>query len=481
MIINFFNQMKKIYLDHAATTPLDERVLEAMKPYFSDKFGNASSIHSFGQEARAAVDQSREVVAQFLNCQPSEVIFTSGGSESDNLAIKGVVEAIISQNHKSHPSRPMAKPRSEITNRKQIQNSKSEKLQPTTYKLIPHVVTSAFEHHAVLDTVKELEREGLIEASYIEPDKKGIIHVEDIEKAIKSNTVLVSIMYVNNEIGTVQPIREIGKLIEKVNLGRFDKPNKANSANEANYLDRIYFHTDAVQAAEYFNMDTKYLHCDLLTLSAHKIYGPKGVGVLFIKKDTPIKHQIIGGGQEYKMRAGTENVAGIAGFAKAVELIIKEQKKSSLARHPEPRRGAFGPSEGSQELDSSALPQNDRLLKLRDKLIKGIEEKISDVRVNGSTICRSPNNVNVTFHNAEGESILLNLDAEGIAASSGSACTSGSLEPSHVLMALGQKAEEAHGSIRFTLGHSTTSQDIDRVLEVLLGIIEKLREMSPYK
>jgi cysteine desulfurase len=468
--------MKKIYLDHAATTPLDERVLEAMKPYFVEKFGNASSIHSFGQEARAAVDASRQTIADFLNCQPSEIIFTSGGSESDNLAIRGIVDSVIPTKVEGSSDKLEVGPSGRF-----LDSARRAPFGARNDKILPHVITSAFEHHAVFDTIRELEAEGKIEAIYIKPSGDGIVSVKDIEKAIKPNTVLVSIMYVNNEIGTVQPIREIGKLIEKINLGRFEKPNEvptkqslsgsrsegigtnsapkgplSEGANEANFLEnRIYFHTDAVQATEYFNMDTKYLHVDMLTLSAHKIYGPKGVGVLFIKKDTPIKHQIIGGGQEYKMRAGTENVAGIVGMAKAIALTQNSKLKTQS--------------------------YNLKLKTLRDKLIDGIGERISDAHLNGSRELRSPNNVNVTFHNAEGESILLNLDAEGIAASSGSACTSGSLEPSHVLMALGQKAEEAHGSIRFTLGRDTTEADIDRVLEVLPGIIKKLREMSPYK
>lgn len=425
MKINFLNNMKKIYFDHAATTPIDKRVLSVMQPYFSDKFGNASSIHSFGQEARASVDESRRVVADFLNCQPIEVLFTSGGSESDNLAIRGLIEAISNRSN----------------------------------ELLPHVITSVFEHHAVLDTIKELEREGKVEATYVKPLSDGIVSVKSIEKSIKPNTVLVSMMYVNNEIGTVQPIREIGKMLERVNRIRHqvsgirqEKPNtKYAIHNTKKNLPKIFFHTDAVQATEYFNMNTKYLHVDLLTLSAHKIYGPKGVGVLFVKKSTPLKHQVIGGGQEYKMRAGTENVAGIVGMAEAIKQISHFSSHISY------------------------------LKTMRDRLIDGIEEKISDVHLNGSRELRSPANVNVSFHNAEGESILLNLDALGIAASSGSACTSGSLEPSHVLLAIGRKAEESHGSIRFTLGRDTTKADVDRVLEVLPDIIEKLRKMSPFK
>ena len=390
--------MKKIYLDNAATTPVHPEVLAAMAPYFSDQFGNASSIHSFGQVARSAVDAARREIAQFLNCKSTEIIFTSGGSESDNLAINGVVESL---------------------------KSKVESK--------PHVITSAFEHHAVLDTIIELEADGVIEATYIKPSSDGLIGAESVKKAIKKNTLLVSIMYVNNEIGTVQPIRAIGQMIEKENKTRDS---------------RIFFHTDAVQATEYFEMNVDYLHVDLLSISAHKIYGPKGVGLLYVRSGTPIKHQIVGGGQEYKKRAGTENVPGIIGFAKAIELIDRSK--------------------------------NERLKKLRDRLIDGLL-KIPNSRLNGSQEERSPANVNISFLNAEGESILLNLDMEGIAASTGSACTSGSLEPSHVLSAMGLPPEECHGSVRFTLGRQTTAEEIDKIILVMRNIVEKLRKMSPLK
>jgi cysteine desulfurase len=373
-------------------------VFAAMTPYFSDQFGNASSIHSFGQVARSAVDSARREIARFLNCKSTEIIFTSGGSESDNLAINGVVESL---------------------------KSKVESK--------PHVITSAFEHHAILDTIKELEQDGDIETTYIKPNLEGLIEVEEIKKAIKDNTVLVSIMYVNNEIGTVQPIRAIGQMIEKENKTR---------------QSRIFFHSDAVQAAEYFEMNVDYLHVDILSMSAHKIYGPKGVGLLYIRSGTPIKHQIVGGGQEYKKRAGTENVPGIVGFSKAIGLIDRSK--------------------------------NERLEKLRDKLIDGLL-KIPNSRLNGSREDRSPANVNISFLNAEGESILLNLDMEGIAASTGSACTSGSLEPSHVLSAMGLPPEECHGSIRFTLGRQTSAEEIDEVILVMKSVVAKLRKMSPLK
>ncbi|MCX6812198.1 MAG: cysteine desulfurase family protein [Candidatus Berkelbacteria bacterium] len=413
--------MKKIYLDHAATTLVDDNVLKKMLPYFSDKFGNPSSIHGLGQEARFAVDEARRKIAEFLNCKTEEIIFTSGGSESDNLAIRGIIENQISKI--------------------KMQNDRV-KIEKENQK--PHIITSVFEHHAVLQSVKELEEEGKIEATYVKPNRDGIIEVADVEAAIKKNTVLVSIMYVNNEIGTVQPIREIGKMIEKQN-----QKSKIKDQN----IGRIFFHTDAVQAAEYFEMNVDYLHVDLLTLSAHKIYGPKGVGLLYLRDGVEIKQQIVGGGQEYKKRAGTENVAGIVGFGKAVEILNNKSK---------------------------IINNKNGIENLRNGLIDGLL-KIPNSFLNGSREFRSPANVNISFLNAEGESILLNLDMENIAASTGSACTSGSLEPSHVLISMGLHPEQCHGSIRFTLGRSTTKAEIGKVLEVMPKIVEKLRNMSPMK
>ena len=448
--------MRRIYLDHSATTSLDPRVLKAMTPYFSDKFGNASSIHSFGQEARIAVDRARKTVADFLNCKTNEIIFTSGGSESDNLAIRGLIEGAQSQTSNLKPQTYTLKTEElkNLITEEQLSNE-TIKQRNNNYAALPHVVTSSFEHHAVLDTIEEMERGGVIEATYIKPDKEGIIRPKDVQKSIKNNTVLVSIMYVNNEIGTVQPIREIGKILERINRIRyplgFARGGQVSGIKQKKNLPKIFFHSDAVQAAEYFNMDVNYLHLDLLTLSAHKIYGPKGVGVLYIREGTPLKHQIVGGGQEYKLRAGTENVAGIVGLAEAIKVTSKLKT------------------------------QNSKIMKLRNKLIEGIEKSIPKSELNGSKICRSPNNINITFDNAEGESILLNLDAQGIAASSGSACTSGSLEPSHVLLSIGMPAEKAHGSIRFTLGRDTSQEEVDYLIKVLPDIIKKLRKMSPYK
>lgn len=392
--------MERIYLDYAATAPVKKEVLDAMLPYLTEKFGNPSSLHSFGQEARQAVDDSRKKIADFLNCDISEIIFTSGGSEADNLAIKGLVLPSIYQG-----------------------------------KTKPHVITSQIEHHAVINTCKMLEKNG-VEVTYLKPNLDGIIETEKVKSAIKENTVLVSIMYVNNEIGTVQPIREIGKLIEKVNRERLTVNGQ-----------RIYFHTDAVQATEYQKMNVDYLHVDLLTLSGHKIGSPKGIGALYLKKSTPIISMIHGGEQERNLRAGTENVAGIVALGRAVELINAKNAE--------------------------------KIQELRDYFIEKILKEISEVELNGSKENRSPNNVNFYFKYIEGESILLNLDLVGIAASSGSACTSQSLQPSHVLVAVYDDPQRAHGSIRFTLGDKTTKKEIDYTVEKLKIIVKKLRDMSP--
>jgi len=395
--------MKHIYLDNAATTQLDPEVIKAMNEA-NKIFGNPSSIHTFGQEARKVVDEARDILASFLNCEAMEVIFTSGGSESDNLAIKGMLDSI------------------QITDNSQK----------------PHIITSSIEHHAVLHTIQELEKEGKIEATYIKPEENGIVRVGDIEKAIKPNTALISVMYANNEIGTIQPIREIGKMIETKNKQRSDS-------------EKIYFHSDAVQGAEFLNMDVKYLHVDLLTLTAHKIHGPKGVGALFVKKGTPIAPQIIGGEQEFGKRAGTENVTSIVGFAKAIERI---------------------------QITDNRIQQ---IQTLRDRLEQFILKNIPDSYLNGGKESRVPHISNICFENAEGEAIILNLDFAGIAVSSGSACTSRNLEPSHVLSAIGVKKELSHGAVRFSLSRYTTEEEIDRVCEILPNIVNKLREMSPFR
>lgn len=393
----------RVYLDYSATGPVKYEVLEAMMPFLTSNFGNPSSIHEWGRIARIAVDESREKIAKFLNCDASEIIFTSGGTESDNMAIKGVVAA-----------------------------SKIEK---------PHIITSQIEHHAVLNSCRYLEKNNLAEVTYIKPNSDGIIDVSDIKKAIKLNTVLVSIMYVNNEIGSIQPIREIGQMVEKINT------SGVTPSNSPLKMGRIFFHTDAVQAAEYQKMDVDYLHVDLLTISGHKIGAPKGIGCLYIQKTTPITSQMHGGEHEFNKRAGTENVAGIVAISKAIELISsKEREKVQV---------------------------------LRDYFIDKVLKEIPETELNGSKDFRSPNNVNFYFKYVEGESILMNLDLVGIAAASGSACTSLSLKPSHVIMAIYDKAERAHGSIRFTLGVDTKKQGIDYTIEKLKEIIAKLRKLSP--
>lgn len=383
----------KIYLDYAATGPIKKEVKSAIMPFLTENFGNPSSIHSWGQVARIAVEKARGQVALFLNAKPSEIIFTSGGTEADNLALRGVT-----------------KPKS-------------------------HLITTRIEHPAVLKTAEYLEKNNLAEVTFLKPDCDGFISVEQVKKAIKKNTTLVSIMYVNNEIGTVQPIREIGKMIEKENTLRKDK---------------IYFHTDAVQAAEYQNMNVDYLHVDLLTISGHKIGAPKGIGALYLRDRTLLQKIIFGGEQERNLRAGTENVIGIVALGKAVELIKNEDQK-----------------------------QKTKIIELRDYFIEKVITEIPEVELNGLKEHRSPNNANFYFKYVEGESILLSLDLVGIAASSGSACTSLSLQPSHVLMATYDDAERSHGSIRFTLGESSTKTGIDYVVSNLKIIIKRLRDISP--
>ncbi len=387
----------KIYFDHAATTPVDPKVLKAMVPYLNEKFGNPSSLHTFGQEAVEGVDQARDQVAEFLGCSAQEVVFTSGATEADNLAIQGVVKA-----------------------------SKLDK---------PHIITSTIEHPAVLEACKKLEKKSKAEVDYVKVTQDGLVKVEEVKKLIKNNTILISIMYVNNEVGTIQPVREVGKILEKINKERDN---------------RIYFHTDAVQAINYLNCNVLHLHVDLLSLSGHKIYGPKGIGVLYVRDGTPIQSIQFGGHQEYDLRPGTLNVPAIVGLAKAIKLIQKSNKS-----------------------------ENQKIRKLRDKLLKGILEKIPDVKVNGNLTERMPNNLNISFKNVEGESILLMLDLEGIAISTGSACASGSLEPSHVLMAMGLSHAEAHGSLRITLGKGNTDKEVDKFLEILFSVIGKLRGLAP--
>jgi len=380
----------KIYLDHAATTAVDKEVIKAMLPYFDDKFGNASSLHQFGQEAKEALEKSRETVAKLINADPREIIFTSGGTESDNWAIKKIA----------------------FTN-----EDKGN-----------HIITSRIEHHAVLESCEFLGKNGF-KVTYLPVDRYGRVNPEDVKKAITKSTVLVTIMHANNEIGTIEPIEEIGKICKEKG---------------------VYFHTDAVQTVGKVPIDVKKMNVDLLSCSSHKLYGPKGVGFLYVKKGTKIAPMIHGGGHEFCLRSGTENIAGIAGFAKACELAQKNMEK-----------------------------WNSHEKKLRDKLVKGVLERIPESWLNGHPEKRLEGNANFCFKCIEGESLILHLDDKGVAASTGSACSTKELKPSHVLTAIGLSPVDAHGSLRLTLGKDSTEKEIDYVLGVLPGIVADLRKISP--
>ena len=382
--------MRRIYLDHAATTPTHPEVVKAMLPYLTDAFGNPSSIHSYGQEAKGAIEEARTKVAELIGARSEEIIFTSGGTEADNFALKGVAYA---NEHKGN-----------------------------------HIITTPIEHHAVMEACKFLEKRGF-RITYLPVDEHGLVDPQDVKKAITDKTILISVIHASNEVGTIEPISEIGKM-----------------AKEA----EIYFHTDAVQTVGHIPVNVDELKVDLLSISAHKLYGPKGVGALYVRKGTRLVPLIQGGGQENRRRAGTENVPAIVGLGKAIEL-------------------------AGQTMNREA----EQLSYLRDKLIEGLVERIDNIRLNGHPRKRLPNNVNVSVDFVEGESLLLNLDLEGICASTGSACSSSSLEPSHVLLALGLSPEQAHGSLRFTFGRENTEKDMERVLEVLPGIVARLRAMSP--
>lgn len=379
-----------VYLDYAATTYVKPEVLEEMLPYFTQKFGNPSSFYSISRENRMAIDKARAQVAKALNCDVNEVYFTGGGSEADNWAIKGIASA-----HKNKGN---------------------------------HIITTKIEHHAVLHTCQYLEKHGF-EVTYLDVDDKGLVNLEELKNAITDKTILVSIMFANNEIGTIEPIKQIGEICRER---------------------KIFFHTDAVQAVGNVAIDVKDMNIDLLSLAGHKIYGPKGVGVLYIRKGIKIDNLIHGGSQERNRRAGTENIPGVVGLGKAIELAT-----DNLEEH------------------------RNKMIALRDRLIEGLL-KVPYTRLNGAEgDKRLPGNVNVCFEFVEGESILLSLDFKGICASSGSACTSGSLDPSHVLLAIGLPHEIAHGSLRLTLGEGSKEEDVDYVLEVIPPIIERLRNMSP--
>ena len=387
-------QPRMVYMDHAATTPVRSEVMEAMLPYFTHRFGNASSLYTLAQESRRAVDESRESVARVLGCRTSEVVFTSGGSESDNTALKGAALAL-----------------------KQTGN---------------HIITTSIEHHAVLHTCQYLEDTGF-RVTYLPVDRDGLVDTEDVLKAVTDETTLVSVMLANNEIGTIQPVADMARGVKEIakKLGR-----------------TIVFHTDAVQAAGFMDIDVNALGVDMLSLSSHKFYGPKGVGVLYVRRSTPFTPQQFGGAQERQRRAGTENVPGIVGAAVALRLASEERESSS-----------------------------EHCLRLRDSLIQGIQERIERVHLNGHPTLRLPNNVNFSFDGVEGEPILLGLDFAGTAASSGSACTSGALEPSHVLLALGLPADLAQASLRLTLGKDNTQEDVEHVLRVLPELVGRLRAM----
>lgn len=383
-----------IYLDHAGTTPMDPRVFDAMRPYFTELYGNPSSVHTIGQEARYALDNARERVAEVLGCRSSEVVFTSGGTEADNAAIHGVATALHETGN--------------------------------------HLITSGVEHHAVLHTCQYLENRGY-EVTYLPVDEFGLISPEQVYNAIGPRTTLVTIMYANNEIGAINPIAAIAAAVRR----------------RAEELDRtIVLHTDAVQAAGFLDLNVRRLGVDMLSLSGHKFYGPKGTGVLYLRRGTPYLPLLLGGGQERERRSGTENIAGIVGLALALELADGERERAAA-----------------------------HCAALRDRIIQWAAANLPDTALNGHPTRRLPNNVNFSFPGVEGESILLGLDLKGIAASSGSACSSGSLEPSHVLLALGQTAELARSSLRITLGKENTDAEVDWLLAALADLVPRLREM----
>jgi cysteine desulfurase len=386
-------ETRKVYLDHSATTPVDRRVVEAMLPYLYEKFGNASSVHFFGQEARAAVDRARREVAALIGARPNEIVFVSGGTEANNLAIRGITDA--------SPKR--------------------------------HVITSAIEHPSVRGTCAELEKQGW-EITRLPVYEDGVVRLEDVSQALRADTVLISVMLANNEIGTLQPIAEIANLVRE----------------ERQHGNQLWLHTDAVQAAGRIALDVETLGCDLLSLSAHKLYAPKGVGALFVRRGVRLKPQSVGGHQEREKRAGTEAVPSIVALGAAAKLAREEL--SERAEH-------------------------DR--RLRDRLEAGVTERISDIVFNGDRARRLPHIANISFRFIEGEGLLISLDLQGVAVSTGSACSSGTLEPSPVIQALGRNDELARGAIRFSFGKDNTDAEVDYALEVLARVVEKLRQLSP--
>jgi len=390
--------MNRIYLDHNATTAVDPAVLDAMLPYFSADFGNASSIHTFGQRARAAVETAREQVATLLNARPQEIVFTSGGTESDNHAIFGVALDSFTS------------------------------LTSSTSSTSPHVIATTIEHEAVLNACQALEKQG-VAVTYLPVDREGLIHLDELRRALRPETVLITVMHANNELGTIQPLAEIGRI-----------------AAEAD----VYFHTDAVQSAGKIPVDVKPLQLDLLSVSGHKFYAPKGIGALFIKSGTRLRQFLYGGHHQRGFRPGTENVAGIVGLGKAAELARLSLEKDAA-----------------------------RISRLRDTLEQGILAHVPDSRVNSANAPRTPNTSNILFPGLEGEALVIALDLKGLACSTGAACSSGAVEPSHVLTAIGLPASEARASIRFSLGRHTTDSEINAALELIPAAVTHLRKLSP--
>ena len=400
---------RRVYLDNSATTPVDPEVVEAMMPYLTGKFGNASSIHFFGQEARGAVDKARHQVAALINARPNEIVFTSGGTEANNLAIRGLLERNADTLVRT-----------------------SDGIADKSVR-VPHIVTSAIEHSAVINVCEDLEKHGY-SVTYLPVYEDGLVRIGDVEAAITDETVLISVMTANNEIGTIQPVEEIGKLVRSLR----EKGKK------------IWFHTDAVQAAGKIEIDVEEIGCDLLSMSAHKVYAPKGVGALYVRRGVRLHPQNIGGHQERERRGGTESVPNIVAFGKACEIAKNELAESSKY-----------------------------LSNLRDKFESGVSEAVTDIVFNGSREHRLPNISNISFRSIEGEGLLINLDMQGIAVSTGSACSSGSLEPSPVIRALGANDELARGAIRVSFGRFNSSEDVERTLEVLPKAVENLRNLSP--
>lgn len=392
------SKKRQIYLDYAATTPVDPQAIKAMLPYFSKDFGNTMSLYSLGQKSKEALEKSRGIVASLIRAKSNQIIFTSSATESNNFVLKGIAFANKNKGN--------------------------------------HIIISQIEHPCIVESAAWLEKQGF-EITRLPVDKYGLVNPKDVEKAIKKETILVSIIHASNEIGTIQPIAKIGQIIK-------NQQSKLNN--------QIYFHTDAAQSFGKIPIDINKMHTDLMTVSSHKIYGPKGVGALFIREGVKITPLLHGGGHEFGLRSSTVNVAGVVGFAKACQICQRKMEKESK-----------------------------RLRKLRDKLIKGVLNKIPNSYLNGHPQKRLPNNTNFSFSFIEGESIVFQLDLLGIAASTGSACASNKLEPSHVLLSIGLKPEEAHGSLRLTLGRWTKEEDIDYVLKVLPGVIKNLRKISPFK